>query len=83
MTGSSPLPPVADDDPPPPAPILPDLDECCGQGCEPCIFDLYEAAQERHRNALQAWQVRRARAAGTPEPAAEPSPRPPPTTASR
>ena len=81
MTGPPPLPPAADDDdPPPPAPILPDLDECCGQGCEPCIFDLYEAAQERHRDALKAWQDRRReRAASLPEPAAEPSTRPPPT----
>ena len=81
MTGPSPLPLAADDnDPPPPAPVLPDLDECCGQGCEPCIFDLYEAAQERHRSALQAWQDRRrARAGDTPEAAAEPSPGPPPT----
>ena len=76
MTASSSYPPPADDDdPPPPAPVLPDLDECCGQGCEPCIFDLYEAAQERHRNALQAWQARRlAREGGTPEAASEPSP---------
>ena len=77
MTGSSSLLSADDDDQPPPAPLLPDLDECCGQGCEPCIFDLYEAAQERHRSALQAWQARRrARTAGTPETAPEPLPRP-------
>ena len=52
---------VRDDDPPPPAPVMPDLDACCGQGCDPCIFDLYDAARQRHRVALQAWQARHAR----------------------
>jgi len=49
---------VRDDDPPPSPPVMPDLDACCGQGCDPCIFDLYDAARQRHLAALQAWQAR-------------------------
>jgi hypothetical protein len=49
------------DDPAPQAPPEPDLDACCGQGCAPCVFDLYEAALGRYRSELQAWQERQAR----------------------
>ena len=52
------------DDPAPQAPPEPDLDACCGQGCERCVFDLYEAARERYRAELQAWQERQAWRAG-------------------
>ena len=45
-------------DPMPVPPALPDLDECCGGGCEPCIFDLHEAAMERYREAVRAWRER-------------------------
>ena len=47
-----------DDDPPPVAPMLPDDDACCGGGCDPCVFDLYEAARERYLAELRAWQQR-------------------------
>lgn len=30
-------------------PREPDLDECCGSGCDPCVFDLYEQRLERWR----------------------------------
>ena len=53
--------PPGPDDPAPQAPPEPDLEACCGQGCEPCVFDLYEAARERYRAELQAWQERQAR----------------------
>jgi hypothetical protein len=49
------------DDPPPEPPVRPDNDECCGGGCNPCIFDLYEEARERHAAALDAWRARHAR----------------------
>ena len=58
---------AADDDPPPEPPLEPSLDECCGQGCDPCIFDLYEAAQQRWRAALRAWEARHGRGATTPD----------------
>lgn len=48
----------------PPPPPEPDLDACCGSGCDPCIFDLYE-------DRLAAWRRRceaiRARAQGDAE----------------
>ncbi|MDR9433170.1 MAG: oxidoreductase-like domain-containing protein [Spiribacter sp.] len=33
----------------PPPPREPDWDECCGNGCNPCVFDLYEQRLERWR----------------------------------
>jgi hypothetical protein len=44
--------------PQPPEP-LPD-DACCGNGCDPCVFDFYRAEQEAHRAALKAWRERQA-----------------------
>ncbi len=38
----------------PPAPREPDLDECCGSGCDPCVFDLYEQRLERWRARCEA-----------------------------
>lgn len=38
----------------PPAPREPDLDECCGSGCDPCVFDLYEQRLERWRERCEA-----------------------------
>ena len=48
------------DDPAPTEPVLPDLEACCGSGCNPCIFDVYEAARERYLADLAAWQQRQA-----------------------
>lgn len=48
----------AADDPPPQPPVEPDLDLCCGQGCEPCVFDTWELLRERYRAELQAWRLR-------------------------
>jgi hypothetical protein len=45
-------------DPPPQAPVEPDFEACCGNGCEPCIFDVYAMEQDRYLAALQAWQAR-------------------------
>lgn len=62
--------PVSDPQPRPPEP-LPD-DACCGNGCDPCVFDFYYAEVEQYRAALRDWQVRQARQAdqaGAPEPA--------------
>lgn len=50
-------------DPPPVEPTLPDDDACCGNGCDPCVYDLYAAERERYFVALRAWQARR-KAAG-------------------
>jgi hypothetical protein len=58
--------PQPDDDPPPVAPPEPDLDACCGQGCNPCIFDLYEMEREKHEAKLRAWEERQAARALSP-----------------
>ncbi len=50
-----------DDDPPPVPPVRPRNDECCGGGCNPCIFDAYDEALQRYEAALAAWRVRHAR----------------------
>jgi hypothetical protein len=46
------------DDPPPTPPVEPDPGDCCGNGCDPCIFDLYEEARQHYRQALAAWRER-------------------------
>ena len=38
----------------PTPPREPALEECCGSGCTPCIFDLYEQAKERYEADLAA-----------------------------
>ncbi|GLS05505.1 hypothetical protein GCM10007860_26590 [Chitiniphilus shinanonensis] len=48
------------DDPRPEPPIEPALEECCGNGCDPCIFDTYAAAQRRYRQDLAEWEARQA-----------------------
>lgn len=50
--------PSSDDDPPPVAPPWPDDDACCGNGCDPCIYDLHAEAMERYRQALREWKAR-------------------------
>ena len=47
-----------DVDPMPQPPAQPDLDACCGNGCEPCIFELYDLEMDRYRQALRAWRAR-------------------------
>ena len=60
MTSNPPSPPVpaVDADPMPVAPPQPDLDLCCGNGCDPCIFDLHDLAMDAYRQALRAWRAR-------------------------
>ena len=48
------------DDLEPIAPIAPGDDECCGNGCDPCIFDFYGYEQERYFKALREWKERQA-----------------------
>jgi hypothetical protein len=45
---------------PPPCPSEPDASDCCGEGCVPCVFDIYEQALARYRLLLTAWQARQA-----------------------
>lgn len=48
------------DEPPPSPPVEPALEDCCGSGCMPCIFDIYEQQRERYRCELAAWTARQA-----------------------
>ena len=54
MTSSS----TPDLDPMPEPPPEPDFDACCGNGCDPCIFDLHDLAMDRYRQDLRAWRER-------------------------
>jgi len=38
----------------PPRPQEPHRDECCGRGCDPCIFDYYDRALARWEAAVRA-----------------------------
>jgi hypothetical protein len=60
MTETPPPAPAAgpDPDPMPAPPPQPDIDACCGNGCDPCIFDLHDLAMDRWRQALRAWKAR-------------------------
>jgi hypothetical protein len=52
--------PPDSDDPEPTPPLAPGDDECCGNGCDPCIFDFYAIERDRYLKALKAWQERQA-----------------------
>jgi hypothetical protein len=45
-------------DPMPVPPQQPELEACCGDGCNPCIFDLYDLAMDDYRQAWHAWRAR-------------------------
>ena len=45
-------------DPQPVPPVEPEAVDCCGEGCVPCVFDIYEQAMGRYQVALEAWQAR-------------------------
>ncbi|OZI17696.1 oxidoreductase [Bordetella genomosp. 7] len=47
-------------DPRPQPPQAPEPGDCCQSGCIPCVYDLYDEAMERYREALRAWQERQA-----------------------
>jgi hypothetical protein len=51
-------------DPKPEPPEPPDINACCGSGCDPCIFDTHDMAMDAYRRALKAWQARQDQAAG-------------------
>ena len=60
-----------DEDPEPRPPEHPHPGDCCGNGCEPCVFDLYDEALERYRRDLRVWRERnRERRKSLPNPGA-------------
>ena len=56
------------DDPMPQPPEAPDINACCGSGCDPCIFDAHDLAMDSYRQALKAWQTRQAARLGATAP---------------
>jgi hypothetical protein len=47
-----------DPDPKPAPPPRPEEWACCGNGCSPCILELYEMERERYEDRLRAWHER-------------------------
>jgi hypothetical protein len=58
---------IQDDDPRPEPPVRPRPDDCCRGGCDPCVFDLYEAELARYEEVLRQWQARHSQAPGAVE----------------
>ena len=58
--------PLPADDPRPLPPREPALEECCGGGCAPCVFDRYGEALERYQAALESWLRRHPEARADP-----------------
>ncbi|WP_353149841.1 oxidoreductase-like domain-containing protein [Pollutimonas bauzanensis] len=45
-------------DPRPVPPPRPDSSDCCGGGCNPCVFEYYEDEMDVYRAELSAWEAR-------------------------
>jgi hypothetical protein len=41
--------------PSPTAPRIPEPDECCGQGCAVCVWDIYERELDKYHERLRRW----------------------------
>ncbi|TVR63903.1 MAG: oxidoreductase-like protein [Candidatus Competibacteraceae bacterium] len=50
-----------DHDPQPQPPAPPVEGECCGRGCEFCVWVYYDQALRRHEAALAQWRERQTR----------------------
>ena len=46
-----------DPDRKPSPPERPEPADCCQGGCERCVYDLYEEAMDRYREALRVWEA--------------------------
>lgn len=49
---------LPDADPMPLPPACADESACCGEGCDPCILELFAVARERYQAELEAWHAR-------------------------
>jgi len=47
-------------------PREPAPEECCGKGCTPCVYDLYDAALERYKAELKKFLEEGERAKAKP-----------------
>lgn len=46
------------DDSRPVEPEEPDLNDCCGNGCDPCVFDTYIVEKRQWEHAVKEWETR-------------------------
>lgn len=42
--------------PPPVPPVEPEPWQCCGSGCDPCVYDRYWEDLDRYEAALERWR---------------------------
>lgn len=49
-------------DAPPSPPQEPDPATCCGSGCVPCVWDIYDDELKEYRIRLAAWEAQHANA---------------------
>lgn len=49
---------MPDFDPRPEKPAEPEPWECCGSGCDPCVYDRYWEALTNYEAALRSWKAR-------------------------
>jgi hypothetical protein len=36
-------------------PIEPDVDDCCGDGCDPCVWDTYDLKLENYTSRFEKY----------------------------
>ncbi|WP_211222882.1 oxidoreductase-like domain-containing protein [Paludibacterium yongneupense] len=46
------------DELPPRRPQAPGDNECCGSGCDPCVWDLYREEVDRYAVEFEQWRSR-------------------------
>lgn len=49
---------ISELDPQPRPPQEPDHEDCCGEGCVPCIWDTYDRKVQRYEDRMAAWRKR-------------------------
>lgn len=42
--------------PRPPEPEEPDINDCCGNGCIPCVFDTYIEEKRAWEQSMKEWE---------------------------
>ena len=58
---------LSPDDTRPIEPVEPDLNECCGNGCTPCVFDTYAEEKRHWQEAVRIWDLRHPDAVHKPD----------------
>jgi hypothetical protein len=50
----------------PTRPQEPGPDECCGQGCRMCVWDMYQEKLDRYEDDIRAWELGRSPMSAAP-----------------